>query len=521
MILSEIIQSTDKILDRVKVFLFFLIVIFCSFCIFLKGIITSDYIPNFQYGGRVESLDIQNIISSARYAGVFFHYIYKTLYIINISHYENSWVLQIFGMILFAISATIIFHIFEVYIDKSKKTLLYVYCLSIIMIFVNPFMIETYVYGAFDFAMGMLFSVLGGLYWDRKRYILSFLFGFLGLSTYQANIFIMFIIIVFLECARHIYTDSRFNNLIIEETKGISLCIAIVIVNVVIQKLGVTVINLHNTVDAFIPVKNVDINIISLHRLKNCILMAKSIVQHCYGMLPEHSLLTMWIIMFAGILYISKKNNRLSTMALFCMASTVCIFAPFSFGIITDIWYPQRTSLGLFFAIGMMCIFLIIVYSKWGYEQDKTNKVICVYILMVFIYIWCNTQICNADAYISRAIDEYEAKSIETEIELYEKRSGNEVTEIASCGGGGSGMESVYCYPYLLKHYKYACPYHRIMYDQWAQGEFINYINGTDYAVRLMETEEIEKYFGSSTSGNFNSDEQLRFVGSTLFWRVY
>ena len=331
----------------------------------------------------------------------------------------------------------------------------------------------------------------------------------------------MMIIVVFLECVKYAYSDSRFRNLVKEETKGILLCLVITAVNIIIQKMSVALIHMCDKSASFAPTKNVDIGKIDIYRFINCAMAARNIIKHCYGMIPEHSLLIMWLIIVFGVSYISVKNKRLGVLISFCIASALCVAAPFSFGLITSIWYPQRTSLSLFFVGGMMCVFLIILYNREKTKQNLHYKIMCGYIIIIFVYIWCNTQICNVDAYISQTLDKYEAENIERYIEMYEEKSGNKVTEIASCGGGGSGMNSVYCYPNLFKQYEYACPYHRIVYDQWSQGEYINYINNTDYTVRLMENNEIDTYFGRDTKAYFNADEQLRFVGNTLFWRIY
>ena len=179
MILIERIKSIKKEINcRIGIFLCFFTVIFLSFSIFMNDIMTSDYIPGYKSIGELEPLTIRNIISGARYVGALIHYIYRFLYTLNVSHYNNSWVLQIIGMFFYALSSTIIYSLFESYIDKSDKVFLYVYKLAILIMFVNPFMIETYIYGALDFGLGIFFAVIGAFldFWDylhiKQTYLL-------------------------------------------------------------------------------------------------------------------------------------------------------------------------------------------------------------------------------------------------------------------------------------------------------------------------------------------------------------
>ena len=86
---------------------------------------------------------------------------------------------------------------------------------------------------------------------------------------------------------------------------------------------------------------------------------------------------------------------------------------------------------------------------------------------------------------------------------------------------GGPQFELRYFNEGLLVPYNNFVSTHRIMYDEWARGNFINMVNGTDYDMREMTQDEYEELFGRIPEGGFTPSEQMVFRGDTLFILSY
>ena len=60
-----------------------------------------------------------------------------------------------------------------------------------------------------------------------------------------------------------------------------------------------------------------------------------------------------------------------------------------------------------------------------------------------------------------------------------------------------------------------------IVFAEWSQGAYVNYVNEKDYEYREMTMWEYNKYFGGLEWDTFEPETQLGFEGDTLYWAVY
>lgn len=512
-------------IQYIREFTVFFVVIFLAFSIFMNYIMTQDYVIGYASRNKSVPIQIKDVISGGRYMSLPIRYVYNFLLLMGISHYQNSWVLQIIGMMLYAASAVMVFRLFRDFLNLNNKLVEMSYYVAILIMFVNPFMIETYIYGAFDWGVGISLAILGAYYWCKKRYLIAVFTGFLSLSVYQSNIFIMLTVILFYIFLQFYIERYSMKQYLFDSLISIVSCIGIAMLNVIIQKVGILIINFrHPSEGKFEPVKNFDISLFGIERIKTCFISAVTLLYRCYRMLPKGSMLLACFLIFSILLYINIREGRYWESVFFLLTSIVSCASFFSYGMIYSAFYPQRTMLGLFFILALMFVTMIAMVSRCDMRrQTLLIKLGCMVTFATFLVLFVYTQLCSTDAYISQATDQYEARIIGKIIEDYENSTGDHIDTIASCGAGDSDLESSPLSQELLRHYYGIVPYNRITYWPWARGEYINYVNNTSYNTRAMTEDEVEKYFGGriETPGYFDPKTQIVFEDNTLFWRVY
>ena len=508
---------------RNKDFLIAFVVFFCailtSYADFLYDIANSDHMPGYASANQPMVLNWRDIIAGGRYVSVIIDYIYKLLRYFGVTHYANTYVIQILGMLFFAAAATLIYSIFLDYINIKNRCNHFVYGLSILIAFINPFMIETYKFHSFDFAFGVFFAVTAVFLWSKRKLFLSVLFTVMAFSAYETNIFIILIMMLFLVLIQSIEKDVSFKEFLRLQFKSVVICIGMAGLIFAFQRMAISLINSISNKKSISAVKKVDVSF-GIDRIWSSVKTALRIVFTCWGMLPKGVLPIFGVIVITIICIVAKRDKK--TIFEFVFVTILCGVSTFSLLLLGAVYF-QRMLLSLFFIVALVCTFLLFILDYYHISESKYKTIVDGIVVFMFMIIFINTQICITDAYTAQAIDIYEAKFIEREIEGYEQESGNIITTIASCGGAGynSKLGGTYYYPGLLKHYSFPIPYQRIPYYQWSQGEYINYVNNTDYKCRMMTDEEIDSMFNGETEGYFNPETQLKFKGDTLYWRVY
>lgn len=268
--------------------------------------------------------------------------------------------------------------------------------------------------------------------------------------------------------------------------------------------------------------KNTDISLLSLARIKSVIEEACHVLIHSFELMPTYFmfLVSAFSVIIVGIALWHQKG-------IFCIFEYLilllgCSFAPFSYGLVTSVSYTPRVVANTFIVMAMACVSIVICGNIVSEEIQISDKVWLYTVAMICAIIYVNVQVTVTDTYICQSIDTYEAKTICGIITDYENETGITVTTIASCGGGGTGMDTVMNCSETLRKYNQWEPFHRIVYDVWGQGNFINYVNDKRYKARSMTEDEIKMYFGEYvSSGQFEPKEQIVFEGNTMYWRIY
>lgn len=504
--------------SRFVLWLIFLVIFCVSYSAFFNTIETSDYMLAYASRGP-RQINFWDHFSSGRIATPILEFAYNMLLKFNVDHFDNVWVVQLLGMAINAISSCIIFEMFYGFIRKESTLYSVLTIVAISTAFVNPFMVETYIYHEFDWAVGIICAVVSARFFSKKKFLLGAIFSILALTIYQTNIFITFILTVYFYCFRAVF---------FKEYKGFfkvgviipgALCTSVAIVVAIGQKVGYWYARTYTEV-AVQKTKVVSFDNFRIDGIREFFHRIHVVYEHAYSMLPHNFLvyLTVIVLLIVSIALVVGFGDKYS-FAIVIFTALVVILAEFSWGFTRPFFdYPPRTTLGVFFIVSMNLLLMIVVLNN--IETPEIVPFILGMTPCLIIYVY--TQYMIIDTYTSAGIDYTQALIIEQHIEDYEKYTGETVTTIASCGGGGTNLESTYTNPNLLLAYGYGTPNHRMVYDRWAQGYYINYVTDRNYNIRFMTDEEVDIYFPhKETEGILDMNTQFVFDGSTLFWRIY
>lgn len=502
---------------RVILFIAFFFAIFFSFVVFMNNIFVSDYFPGYIERNIPPKIDMVSIISGGRFCNLAICLVYKVLLKFGVSHFRNQFVLQILGIIFYSFSATRIYLMIENKVSllvKRNQILLFI---SVLIAFVNPFMIETYMYGSFDFALGIYLGIIGANFWVDKRYCLAALFAFLATTTYQTNIIILLIVIWTVVCCEEIALTKSFVNLVKQITIPGVFCGLMAGICFAFQKIGwkiVGLIGLRKADETMI--KDLALGESFSQRARECIKAYLGVIWQSYGMLPKGLIVAILAFSIIAICCVCVRKKTYANMIVLILIVAISVFATFSVGLVLGVYYPQRMMLDLFFVVSMAMCLIVISVEKY---LTKDRGLICLAGFIIFGLVYAYTQVCITDAYSAQALDKYEAKRIQKVIDIYEMTTGYEVKEIVY---PGAEVSCKYMnYDELLLSYCWWSPYRRIVTDFWGRENYVNLFNNNNYAMREMTEEEVEAYSKGLTGLDMVWPDQFHFEGQTLYWTPF
>lgn len=487
-----------------KKYAIFVICLLLAYIQFMNPYITCDHIGQALFQTKAEFPGKEQIIacfSGGRYGNILFYICYYVLGIFNVSHYQNMYVLQILGILINGFSCMILYNLFEgFFAEKYYKNGL----IAVILIcFINPFMVETYLYGSFDWAVGILFAIMAVKFLIQKNFFGGFLMAFLAVSIYQTNIFISIVILLM----KLFFQDRSYKKIkfYLDALLSGGICVGSAVLNVIIFKMFAKAGGEIN------EAKNPHVVGNYLNLLKDIVDQAKSVYVSMFSIYPLRFVpvfIAVICICIAIFLVIRKKIYE----AILWIALTIILFlTPFSYMLAAgNTWYAQRTLLSVFFSVGMFfigCLYL----SKENYGFRKIFGVAIGFFLFLTFYY---TETLITDCYIGQALDYNEVICIEDEIQEYEEKTGFQVDTVSWY----KTKDMEYVHPLLKIQDGNICS-HRIICD--AGDYLLNYVNQKNYKLLWMTDEEYKKYFNDQEWDVFNPSEQLHFEKNILYWAVY
>ena len=498
-------EITEKNLPWMYKGMFFFAAIFAAYIQFLNPYITCDHIgmalfrPEASFGMQ----EILDACSGGRFGVIPLRICYVILGKLHVSHYENMYVLQIMGILLFAVCCVMLHKMFAVFFKDQKKSLLVD---SIILLcFINPFMVEAYLYGSFDWAFGILLAVIAAKWLIQKKYIRALLMAFFTVSVYQTNIFIVVIIALFACFLENIGPEQKKWKLYVESIKVVLTCGGAAALNIVIFKLFAQTGNAINEAKTAQASDNYFALILKILR------QVKSTYVGMFGTYPLRFFPIFIMLLCGGTILFLIWRRQYYQALIWILGTGILFLLPFAYMLAQNsTWCAQRTLFPVFFAAAMFFMGTLFFV--------KDHPSLCRIFTAAFILFggvtWYYTQTLITDCYTGQALDYSEVICIEAEIQAYEERTGITVDTVSWI----KSKDAEYVHPLLMLQDGNLCS-HRIIYD--AGDYLLALVSQKDYKLLWMTQEEYRQYFGDKEWDVFCPEEQLYFEGNVLYWVVY
>lgn len=500
-----------------KVFFVNALSIGIAFIAFFEQILTSDIVYSMVIGELDKAPSLTEHLASGRYTNYLISWMYRFFNTFGINKLSHQWVLQLFGILIYALAATILYRMLASYMNVQG----YSVWLNILVLicFINPFIVETYVYVSFDWAIGVLFAVLSASMLAKGQYIKGGIIAFLAVSTYQTNIVITLLIAltgVYLQY----YTELK--KLIQRVIMCGAVTAIVAVINLVIPKICMAVGITDNIVKSTDTGDPWSLRLTWIYQ--NIYL---SIVK-AYGMLPNY-FIPMVLLLVTTIVFVLQTHrygwNKLWIPVLWIVFVVGMMLLPYvPCFVATYPGFPQRTMLSMFIALAMVMI-VSLFFIRQGLSVLKNGYKVLILVVVGALVLATESSI--KDCYVCNAMDKYEARCIQEAISEYEDESGMEITTIAVHRPGFIH----YTYPEQTSVYVYTLFAHRMFYDSWSDVNLLNYLYGKHY--KRIDMDELytdtydsyQKFITSHWEGKYwdrlNIDEQIIFDGNTMYWSLY
>lgn len=492
------------------------VALFGTYMITMNFQITSDVLYSEMIGEIAKAPSLSEHLASGRYTNYLISWFYRFLNLFGINKMHHQWVLQFMGILVYAIAACVLYRMFEKALKLDKYSV--ILNVLILICFINPFIAETYVYVAFDWAVGILLAVLSAKYIIDRKYVRGWIVAFLAVSTYQCNI-----IMTLLFCVTIAFIENHLKFLELIKRVLISgiMTLSAAVVNILIPKICLV---LHITDEI---VKQTGVKDEWSLRLQWISDIIRLCIIKAYGMLPNYFIPIIVVVVFFAVSFVLLIKNgwkKIWSILMWGLVAAGCMMVPFAPCFVsTTIGFPQRTLTPVFmgFSMILICGYAFLKDTKY---LSKAFVVGTVWVAGIMLY---STQTGLQDCYIANAIDFYEAQEIEEAIDDYETQSGNEITDIVV-----HRMGSIH-YAYKEQHYEnvYTLYAHRLYYDAWADVNLLNYMFGKNYHRINMDEQYtdnteyyqslIQQYWEGKSWSHLDTDEQLVFDGNTMYWALY
>lgn len=489
-----------------KCFIIFFSFFLMTYILFFHNVFTSDHVTSSFYEIQVGNL--KESIVGGRFVNYFISIIYYILSFFNITHTENMWVLQVILIVFISLASVNLYNIFS--FTKEKENINLWLMVIIALNFCNPFFVESFVYAGAELGIAIWIAVLSVKAFINNKKILSAIFLFISVSTYQSYIALFFIYTTTYLFFK--YYNNMNKEMIVSYLKMFIIGGGVVLFNIVIVKLAVRTGYISS------EVKKVNLTDSILDKIKDVFDHVSEIIIYTRNVLPIGLVLfVVAISIFIIFLQLKKEKINLKEMFILGLVLLMINMYPYAIAMVMDtIHLPPRVIWPIFSAISMT--FLIAYYML---HTDGFLKKYLVVVTIFGVIVYFSTQTCILDEFISNAIDIYYAKAVESEIEEYERESGYEVTDIYVM----HAKREQYYHTDLM-HFDYAVMYnHKIQYNIWSDVEWLNFVNSEDYVEHTLDNSMQEEIFDKSNSEQayltINSSIQMKFEENRLYWLIY
>jgi hypothetical protein len=353
--------------------------------------------------------------------------------------------------------------------------------------------------------MSAAYAVKYFSYSGKKRYaFISFLFLFVSVNFYQINIqlFLIFGSLILILENKFCFTRKLF----IRAAKLFVVVAFAVVSNILVLK-GLQLANI-----AWVTSRDATVN----QLFDNAKIIAKLVVGELSNIPYSIIGMMLWacIILFVTyvVVAIIYKSRALSGVALMILFGIVGFFSTFGLHLVSsEVWAVPRTLVGIAFIISALCIVITCTIKR------KNGRVALLIILSIaFLVNVYHVQAMSINQFANNRLDQEYAMNVSRAIDEYENSTGETVSKIAFREDSGP----MYAY-YGNVRYIIGDMNLRAARIGWACVPLINYYAQRDFEFVEMDEEVYDKYFKDKNWDFFVPDEQMIFIGDTLYLAVY
>lgn len=229
-------------------------------------------------------------------------------------------------------------------------------------------------------------------------------------------------------------------------------------------------------------------------------------------LLPKFSIMFTVLMLIGILVYMLCHSKKTIAEISVVLLGSICIYLMgyVSHLPITVIWPAPRTMVCIFIFISSLGVFATVFASK-----EAQTYVIALVMLPFLIINFLRINFITVDLFASNKIDQELCLAIENEIERYEEREGVRVENIA--------MELDMYPKYSYSGIEYAAyeMNERGFAIKWSNVAMLNYYTGRNYAKVEMDSDIYKDYFEGKNWDCYSPEDQMVFVGNTLYLMVY
>lgn len=502
----KIVHICDK-KRQLQLFAIIFLFIYVFYAVFLNFSFTSDHVFAYTVRPNVAKPVFMEYLAGGRPAVYLLVWIEYFLGKININSNVNQYVYQILLMLMLSCAVYQLYCLFSEVCMKRHKDILYIVVL--IIGFVNPYIVEAFVYKAIEWGVAINLVCFAVRLFCKKRYFCALPVLWFGVSIYQSY-FALFLIYA------TVYLYMQFQGkickeVIMEAVKMYFITGICTVSNILLVRLSIMLGIIER------EVKTVDLATSSLAerliRVKEA--FSYSVID-CYGeMFPPYFLVTVIVvlILFICAIHIRNKRHIVDVFYFIWLAAALILYPIAIFSVVPGGGFHQRITWPVFAVVSML--FMLLFYYT---DSNGLKEKIGFFVLMMFwgANIFHTETIIN-DFFISNKIDTFIAKQILAEIDRYEEESGVQIEYISAVRAESSKN----VYTELNLSYDALFFGRKTIAQSWSDVYLIDYLSGRDYDKAPMDEDIYDTYFRGRTWETFNADEQLVFRDNIMYWAIY
>ncbi|MEG1011496.1 MAG: glucosyltransferase domain-containing protein [Ruthenibacterium sp.] len=484
------------------------IALFCAYSRFLNISLTSDMIGCYVFGTNPPTIsDFPAFLAGGR-IGAFIVYL--------LWDYPLQMVLELqplthfLTIVLFAAGATCVVFLYNRQVFQLKGKNLYILMLLLSFCFINPFIVQLFIYPGTTWGIGILLAVFAAWRFLDKKYVSSFFVLLCSISIYQSYYAIFLILTLSIIYMRN---QGKLNPYSFRQSAGAIFMVGGAAGTLLLMTKAPTWFDRSLAQYQAKPIGlGASGNI--AEKLWEIWVHILGLLHNFHGQMPKSFVAIMTVILVVVCcIVLKKRGEKIYNLLYLCAVIGFCYVCVFIFMLITSIYYPPRIVFVVFWA------FSIVFVLAYSILQTRNQKIFLLCLALVSLLVtWFYLQTSITDFFIANSLDKEYVTSVQTEIENYEKESSQTISKVAvSSNKPRTPIES----KYLHLNYTNSTYCNRIVYDSWADVEFLNFVNHTKYQKVEMSSSVYQKYFATSNAKEFNAKEQLVFDGDTLYWMIY